>query len=155
MTDESTHGGNEGGTQLLNFNETEYFCLNFKEENFPRWVAWLVSSTRKRWDLNLRLSEKSSLIVHAQSCATLCDPIDWSLRGSSVHRISQTGILEWAAISSSRGSSQPRDQTHVSCAGKWILYCWATWGAELIWYLDSIFWNKNNTVEAGLNHHRT
>ena len=55
----------------------------------------------------------------AQSCLTLCDPIDGSLRSSSVHGIFQARILEWIAISFSRESSQPRDQTWVSCiAGK-------------------------------------
>ena len=43
--------------------------------------------------------------VHAQSCPTLCDPMDYSLLGSSVHRILQARMLEWVAISSSRGSS--------------------------------------------------
>ena len=41
----------------------------------------------------------------AQSCPALCDPLGGSPLGSSVHRVSQTGILEWVAISSSRGSS--------------------------------------------------
>ena len=49
-----------------------------------------------------------------QSCATLCDPMDSSLPGSSVHGIFQARILEWVAISFSRGSSQPRDWTQVS-----------------------------------------
>ena len=44
-----------------------------------------------------------------------CDPMDCSLPGSSVHGILQTRILKWAAISFSRGSSQPRNQTWVSC----------------------------------------
>ena len=42
------------------------------------------------------------------------DPIDYSLTGSSVHRILQARILEWVAISSSRGYSQPRSQTQIS-----------------------------------------
>ena len=42
--------------------------------------------------------------------------------GSSVHGIFQARILEWVAISSSRGSSQPRDPTHVCCIGRWVLY---------------------------------
>ena len=50
-----------------------------------------------------------------QSSSTLCDPIDYSLPGSSVHGIFQARILEWVAISFSRGSSQSRDQPHVSC----------------------------------------
>ena len=45
----------------------------------------------------------------AQSCLTLCDPMDSSLSGSAVHGIFQARILEWAAISFSRGSSQPKD----------------------------------------------
>ena len=45
-----------------------------------------------------------------QLCLTLCDPMDYSTLGSTVHRISQARILEWVAISSSRGSSWPRDQ---------------------------------------------
>ena len=55
----------------------------------------------------------------AQSYLTLCDPVDRSPPGSSVHGILQARILEWVAISFSRGSSQPRDRTKVSCiAGK-------------------------------------
>ena len=50
----------------------------------------------------------------AQSCLTLCDPMDWSPPGSSLHGISQARILEWVAIFSSRRSSQPRDRTSVS-----------------------------------------
>ena len=46
-----------------------------------------------------------------QSCLTLCDPMDCSPPGSSVHGILQTRILKWVAILFSRGSSQPRDQT--------------------------------------------
>ena len=54
-------------------------------------------------------------LVHAKLCLTLGNPIDCSLPGSYVHEIFQEEILEWVAISSSGGSSQSRDQTHVSC----------------------------------------
>ena len=60
-----------------------------------------------------------------KSCPTVCDPMDCSPPGSSVHGISQARILEWIAISFSRGSSQPRDQTLISCISKRILYHWA------------------------------
>ena len=50
-----------------------------------------------------------------QSCPALCNPMDCSLPGSSVHEILQARILEWIAISFYRGSSWPRDQTWVSC----------------------------------------
>ena len=49
------------------------------------------------------------LYVRAQSCLTLCDPMDSSLPGSSVHGILQVRILAWVAIAFSKGSSRPRD----------------------------------------------
>ena len=60
-----------------------------------------------------------------QSCPIFCNPMDCSPPGSSDHGILQARILEWVAISFSRGSSQPRDRTHVSyvsCIGKRVLY---------------------------------
>ena len=56
----------------------------------------------------------------AQSCPTLCDPVDCSPPGSSVHGILQARVLGWVVISSSRGSSPPRDWTHVS----WVSLHW-------------------------------
>ena len=61
----------------------------------------------------------------AQSCQTLCNTMDCNPPGSSVHGIFQARILDQVAISSSRGSSQPRDQTFVSCTsciGRLTLY---------------------------------
>ena len=52
-----------------------------------------------------------------QSCLTPCDPRNRSPPGPSVHGILQARILEWIAMPSSRGCSQPRDQIHVSCIG--------------------------------------
>ena len=51
----------------------------------------------------------------AQLCPTLHDPMDRSMSGSFVHGILQARILEWVDFPFSRGSSQPRDQTQVSC----------------------------------------
>ena len=59
-------------------------------------------------------SEKVELLV-TQLCPTLCNPIDCSPPGSSVHMIFLGRILEWVAISFSRGSSQSRNQTRASC----------------------------------------
>ena len=56
-----------------------------------------------------------------QSCPTLCEPMDCSPPGSSAHGILQERILEWVAMTSSRGSSQAKDQTsgfYVSCIGR-------------------------------------
>ena len=54
-------------------------------------------------------------VLVAQSCLALCDPVDCSPPGSSVRGILQARILEWVVIPFSRRSSQPRDQTWVSC----------------------------------------
>ena len=64
-------------------------------------------------------------VLAAQSCLILCDPMDCSTSGSSVHGISQVRILESVAISFSRGSSQPRDQTQVSCTASRFFTVWA------------------------------
>ena len=58
---------------------------------------------------------------HAYMLSHVCDPLDCCPPGSSVHGISQARILEWVAIPFSRGSSQPRAGTHVSCiAGRFF-----------------------------------
>ena len=72
-----------------------------------------------------KVTIQSIMCVRAQSCPTVWDPVDCSLPGSSVPGIFQTRILEWLAIPFSRGSSQLRDQTRISCIsciGRWILY---------------------------------
>ena len=71
-----------------------------------------------------QLSESESEV--AQSCLTLCDPMDCSLPSSSVHGILQAKVLEWVAVSFSRGSSQPRDQTQVSHTAGRHFTVWAT-----------------------------
>ena len=77
--------------------------------------------------------------VHPQLCSTFCDPMDSSLPGSSAHDILQARILVWVAISSSRGSSRPRDWTCISCVsciGRQILYHWVI--QETPWPLQSL-----------------
>ena len=72
-----------------------------------------ISVSMQSWD------RRVSLVI--RSCLTLCDPMDCSPPGFSVHGIFQARILEWVAISYSRGSSQPRDRTQVSCiAGRFF-----------------------------------
>ena len=65
-------------------------------------------------------------VLVAQSYPTLCDPMDCSPPGSSVHRIFQTRILEWIAIPFSTGSSLPRDQNQVSHTAGRFFALWAT-----------------------------
>ena len=69
-------------------------------------LAWL--------SLVSEVSRKGKVLV-VHSCLTLCDSMDCSLPGSSVHGTLQVRILEWVAIHFSRGSSQPCDRTQVSC----------------------------------------
>ena len=57
-----------------------------------------------------------------QACPTVCDPLDCSPLGSSVHGILQARMLERVAMPSSRGSSQPWDRTCISCIGRRVLY---------------------------------
>ena len=99
--------------------------------------------------LKLKLQYFGHLIWRAhwqvvQSCPNLCDPMDCSLPGSSVHGIFQARVLEWVAISFSRGSSWPRDRTRIShivgrCFTVWVMreelthwkrpWCWERWRA--------------------------
>ena len=66
----------------------------------------------------------------AQSCPTFCDPMDYSPPGFSVHGILQARILEWVAMPFSRGSSQPKDRTQVSCIAGGIFTVWVTREAQ-------------------------
>ena len=85
----------------------------------------------------------------AQSCPTLCDPMDCSPPGSSIHGILQVGIPEWVVISHSGGSFQPRDWTQVSCIScisRWTLHHWATWKPSSLCILCQIilsYWEAN------------
>ena len=66
------------------------------------------------------------LCLVAQLCPTLYDPMDWSPPGSSVKEILQARIPEWVTMPSSRGSSQPREWTQVSCIACKFFTIWAT-----------------------------
>ena len=71
-----------------------------------------------------------------KSCPALCNLMDCSPPGSSVHGISLSRLLEWVAISFSRGSSQARDWTHI---GRRILYHWATREVHAIIYFHNFY----------------
>ena len=94
------------------------------------------------WSANLQEIASNTALLGLRYCAclvtqsrlTLCDPMDYiAPLGSSVHGFFQGRILEWIAISSSRESSQPRDQTRISCvsciAGGFFTH-WATGEAK-------------------------
>ena len=65
-------------------------------------------------------------VLVVQSCRTVCDRMDYSVEGSSVHGILQARILKWVVVPFSRGSSQPRDRTWVSCIAGRFFTIWAT-----------------------------
>ena len=81
---------------------------------------WMRMSFKK---YSLSWERKSEV---AQSCSTLCDPMDYSPPGSSIHGIFQARVLEQVAFPFSRGSSRPRDQTWVSCIAGRHFTIWAT-----------------------------
>ena len=70
-----------------------------------------------------------------QLCPTLCDPMDCSLPGSSVHGIFQARVLEWVAISCARVSSRPRGRTWVSHIVGRPFTIWVEWWLKA-WFLD-------------------
>ena len=118
-----TQGLNPG---LLHCRQILYQLSHKGSPRILEWVAYPFSSRSSRPGIKLEsptlqvdslpteLSGKPEKVVQfssvTQSCPTLCDPMDCSY----VHRIFQARILEWVVIPFSRGSSQPRDQTHVS-----------------------------------------
>ena len=75
------------------------------------------------------------LYLVAQSCPTLCHLMDYSPPGSSVHGIIQASILEWVAMPSSKGSSQPKDPTQVSHIAGEFFTVWATREVHIYVYM--------------------
>ena len=113
---------------LLYFSKVELLCElgeNLKTDPSPQ---------GEKCQHTVAIPQKSTIYVCAcaRSCLTHCDPVDClscSPPDSSVHGILQTRILEWVAISYSRGSFPPRDRTHVcclSCTGRQVLSKCAT-----------------------------
>ena len=107
------------------------------------WEADMFNSGEKQkgWSLGLLSKLYFSTPLHCccliiKSSPSLCDPMACSLPGSSVHGISRARILEWVAISSSWGTSQASNRTHVSYVswiGMKILYYCTTWEAQFMY----------------------
>ena len=98
------------GKRLKNCTGQRVFMASMSWSKLPFRQAW--TNTQPTSPMALLVHESESEVT--QSCPTLCDPTGYSLPGSSVHGIFQAIVLEWIAISFSRGSSQPRDRTRVS-----------------------------------------
>ena len=109
---------------------------------------WVSSSHQVAIVLELQLQHQPFQWIKcevAQLCPILCDPVDCSLPGSFIHGIFQARVLERVAISFSRGSSQPRNRTWVSCTAGRHFTIWATREANeskrfIIWFSNSITW---------------
>ena len=115
-----------------------------RRQSLEETESWLESSTG--WGENTEahawrtvpplpwIKSLFCVLLHlvTQSCPTLCEPMDGSLPGSSVHGILQARILEWVAMPFSWGSSQPRTRTQVSLAAR-FLTIWATREAHEYW----------------------
>ena len=129
--------------------EEEEYGVNVKFTEVDSWL-WLCQRIFYSWEIHIEVVFRSKgsacsnlhwckkekkrtrracivAVLVAKSCLTLLRP-HGCLSGSSVHWISEARILEWVAISFSRGSSWPRDQTWVFCIGRQTLYHWATRG---------------------------
>ena len=103
-------------------------------QNHPPWLNTYYTAENNQSFLCVRLC--------AHTCVqfmylTLCDPIDCSPPGSSIHGIFQAKILAWVVISYFRGSSQPRDRTHVSCVSC-IGKTDATWEALIYLFMATL-----------------
>ena len=116
---------------------------SFNRVPFSSWSLHLGTCNRG----HLSGEHCKQLVKVSQSCPTLCDPMHCRPPGSSVHGILQAKILEWVAISSSRESSWPRDQTQVSCFAGRFFTIWATreapWTIRNFHFKGFVFWIVN------------
>ena len=116
---------------FMNFSRSATYILNLVEEILLSPTGKHLSSLLLLFYPSLRnlqigiesliASQAYVIVVWSLNCVPLfCDPMGCSHQAPSVHGTSQAGILEWVAIPFSRGSSPPRDRTHISCIGRQI-----------------------------------
>ena len=86
----------------------------------------------------------------AQLCPILWDPMDCNLSGCSVHGIFQARVLEWIAISFSRGSSRPRNRTWVSCIAGRHFTIWATRETNVLWIICYFCRTKTSVTDQAM-----
>ena len=101
-------------------NQGEWISAGGNERN------WVRNDPEHNFNFSLWFGHPCCCYLVTKLRPTLFDPMDYSPPDSSVHGISQAKTLEWVAISYSGGSSWSRDQTHISCISRWVLYGWAT-----------------------------
>ena len=117
---------------------------------------WTQCFLRLRLHCREKLHTSSCHAVSLQSCPTLCNPMDSSLPGSSVHGISQARILEWVAGPSSRGPSQGLNPCLLRFPNyRWILYCWATREAHTSFYYQTNRCRRTNSSSIRFKRNRS
>ena len=115
-------------------------CKIFTWRN-GKWLFWSKEPT-----------SKSVVKVKSLSCATLCNPMDCTLTGSSIHGVFQARILESAAIFFSRRSSEPRDWTQVSHVVGRRFTIWATRKSMVTGYKNGTLWSLSQDWREVLDH---
>ena len=93
-------------------------CAQVSQKGISTIISMVSNLSTVKGNVHLHASTSATgkVKVKVKSCPTLCDPMDCSLPGSSIHGIFQAKIPWWFAISFSRRASQPRDWTLVSCS---------------------------------------
>ena len=105
----------EEGNGIVSTPSLQHYYQNLDlETQKPTKQVKMLHAYNSYWDSAVFLECVRVCAKSLQLCPFLCDPVDCSLPGSSVHGILQARILEWVAMPSSRGSSRLRDRTHVS-----------------------------------------
>ena len=115
--------GAEGKVAAVIVRPSGYEWPNSGNLKKPERIRFRLASLDRVYDPHM---ESLVIVLVAQSCLTLCNPTDCRLPGSCVHGILQARILEWVAISFSRGSSWPKNWTQVSCIAGKFFTIWAT-----------------------------
>ena len=127
--------------QLLLFQVCKWFHLNTVIQWFTKWetgIQTIKVENSGEWAINWTNELYICVcVLSTKSCLTLCDPMNCSPPGSSVHGISKARILEWVAIPFSRGSFWHRDWTQVSCIAGRFFTNWANREAQSVLLLFS------------------
>ena len=113
----------------------QFYLVSVSKVSSPAWSMYSLTCRKclksiYYTNLQNEWKVKEPCCLVAESCLTLRGLVDCSPPGSFVQGISQSRILKWVAMPSSRGSSRLKDRTCISCIGRRSLYCWATWEAK-------------------------
>ena len=107
-----------------------FYIISF---DFLMCINWiLLLPLANRWENDYDSESESEV---SQLCPTLCDPMDRSIPGSSIHGIFQARVLEWVAVSFSRGYSRPRNRMQVSCI---VGRCFTVWATREVMKMNGI-----------------